>query len=174
MQRASILTFDIPSPSRVPKAMNPTEGSPHRQPKLPLVDLGGLKPVNDPYGLAVGDQRLTIVAGTLRSAVRQSDPVARAGGDELAAFAAGTGSRDGTSGLARELLDAIASPFIMGWERLGIGASMGIARFPSVGPDGEAMNNKADQAMYQAKLEGGHRHDFFERRQACTEASATG
>ena len=139
-----------------------------------FVDLDGFKPVNDQYGHAVGDQLLTAVAERLRSAVRQSDTVARVGGDEFVALATGIDSRDGASGLARKLLDSLAAPFVVRGKRLVIGASVGIAMFPSDGTDGNTLIDNADQAMYRAKFGGGQRHAFFEQGQVHTEAAATG
>lgn len=126
-----------------------------------FVDLDGFKPVNDQFGHAVGDQLLSAVAERLRSAVRQSDAVARVGGDEFVAVAAGVDSRDGAAALALKLLDSLAAPFMVRGQRLLIGASVGIAIFPDDGADGDALINRADQAMYHAKLTGGHCHQFF-------------
>lgn len=139
-----------------------------------FVDLDGFKPVNDQYGHAVGDQLLTAVAERLRSGVRQSDTVARVGGDEFVALATGIDNRDGATGLARKLLDSLAAPFAVLGKRLVIGASVGIAMFPSDGADGDTLINNADQAMYRAKLGGGQRHEFFEQGQVRTAAAATG
>lgn len=131
-----------------------------------FVDLDGFKPVNDQYGHAVGDRLLTAVAERLRSAVRQSDTVARVGGDEFAALAAGIASREDASSLARKLLDALASPFIVRGHKLAIGASVGIAMFPFDGADVDTLLDNADHAMYQAKLDGGQEHRFFVHREA--------
>lgn len=139
-----------------------------------FIDLDGFKPVNDQYGHAVGDQLLTAVAERLRGAVRQSDTVARVGGDEFVALATGIDSREGASGLAGKLLDSLAAPFLVRGKKLVIRASVGIAMFPADGADGETLINNADQAMYRAKLEGGQRHEFFEQVQVGTAASATG
>jgi diguanylate cyclase (GGDEF)-like protein/PAS domain S-box-containing protein len=126
-----------------------------------FVDLDGFKTVNDQYGHYLGDQLLAAVAERMQSAVRQSDTIARVGGDEFVALACGIEGRDDAARLAKKLLDSFASPFVVRGKRFDIRASMGIAIFPSDGADGDTLINNADQAMYQAKLEGGHRWLFF-------------
>jgi diguanylate cyclase len=126
-----------------------------------FIDLDGFKPVNDQFGHAVGDQLLAAVAERLRSVVRQSDTVARVGGDEFVALAVGVENREGASALAGKLLASLSAPFMVRSKRISIGASVGIAIFPTDGTDGDALINKADQAMYHAKLTGGHGHHFF-------------
>lgn len=138
-----------------------------------FVDLDRFKPVNDQFGHVVGDQLLAAAGERLRSALRQSDTVARVGGDEFVALASGIDSRDSASALAKKLLDALAAPFVVRGKKLVIGASLGIAMFPSDGGDGDALIDNADHAMYQAKLEGGQRYQFFGHGIARTEPPAS-
>lgn len=127
-----------------------------------FVDLDGFKPVNDGYGHHVGDQLLAAVAERLQKAVRQSDTVARVGGDEFVALAGGLDDRDGAARLAKKLVDALTAPFVARGNRLSVGASVGISMFPADGHDGDTLIENADRAMYVAKLEGGSRYHFFE------------
>jgi diguanylate cyclase (GGDEF)-like protein/PAS domain S-box-containing protein len=128
-----------------------------------FIDLDGFKAVNDGYGHLVGDQLLAAVAERLRKALRQADTVARVGGDEFVALAVGLDHRAGAAGLAKKLVDALTSPFVVRGNQLSVGASVGIAMFPADGSDGDALVNNADLAMYRAKLEGGKRYHFFEQ-----------
>lgn len=176
LARHDILT-GLPNRAMLHEIVQKTISSASRSQQLiaiMFVDLDGFKPVNDQYGHAVGDQLLTAVAERLRGAVRQSDTVARVGGDEFVTVATGIESREGASALARKLIDSLAAPFVVRGKRLVIGASVGIAMFPSDGADGDTLINNADLAMYRAKLGNGQRHAFFEQGQVRTEASATG
>ena len=137
-----------------------------------FIDLDGFKPVNDSYGHHVGDQLLCAVAERLQKAVRQSDTVARVGGDEFVALAAGLDHPEGAAGLAAKLVDSLTSPFVVRANRLGVGASVGIAMFPTDGQDGDTLVDNADRAMYRAKFHGGKRYHFFEHDEALAGSTA--
>lgn len=124
------------------------------------LDLDGFKNVNDSYGHVVGDGLLVAVAERLRSTVRESDIVARVGGDEFVAVAASLASREAAASLAGKLVNAFNSPFLVRGQRLGLRASAGIAMFPTDGADIDGLIDKADRAMYVAKRQGGGRHQF--------------
>lgn len=129
---------------------------------LMFVDLDGFKAINDQNGHDLGDQLLAAVAHRLQSALRQSDMIARVGGDEFVALTSDIASPDGAAALAKKLLDSLGSPFVVRGKRLAIRASVGIAMFPSDGGDVDTLINLADQAMYQVKREGGQGYRFFE------------
>lgn len=117
-----------------------------------FVDLDGFKPVNDQFGHPVGDQLLSAVGERLRSAVRQSDAIARVGGDEFAAIACDVQTGASAAALADKLLEALSAPFMVRGNRLSIGVSVGIPLFQADGADVETLINKANQAMYHAEL----------------------
>lgn len=126
-----------------------------------FIDLDGFKPVNDQFGHLVGDRLLRAVSERLRSAVRQSDAIARVGGDEFVAIAYDVETVASASAMAEKLLEALSAPFMVRGNRLAVSASVGIAVFPADGLDVETLMNKADQAMYHAKLAGGHGYHFY-------------
>jgi diguanylate cyclase (GGDEF)-like protein/PAS domain S-box-containing protein len=128
-----------------------------------FVDLDGFKPVNDRLGHNVGDHLLAAVADRMRTGIRQSDTIARVGGDEFAVLVSGLDGRETAELLARKLLDALSRPFVMRGEKFSISASIGIAMFPADGANGDALLVHADRAMYQAKLLGGNRSCFYDR-----------
>ncbi len=126
-----------------------------------FIDLDGFKPVNDQQGHKAGDQLLAAVGERLRSSIRQSDTIARVGGDEFAMLVPGLDNTETAEALAQKVLDNLARPFALRGRRIQIHASIGIAIFPVHGSDGETLLANADRAMYQAKLQGGNRAQLF-------------
>lgn len=117
---------------------------------LLLVDLNLFKEVNDNYGHDYGDAVLKEVAHRLVEITRHSDTVARFGGDEFIILLPGQDDT-GAAAVARNILDTIAKPIVVKDERLGVGASIGIAIFPQHGDSEQELIRNADQAMYKAK-----------------------
>lgn len=122
---------------------------------LLFIDLDGFKPVNDQLGHDAGDAVLKEVAQRLKSVVRDSDTVARIGGDEFAIILEGLHNNDGATRVAQGLCKAIAKPFNAIASSPKIGASVGIALYPTHSKDKEELIKLADTAMYQAKQERG-------------------
>lgn len=120
-------------------------------------DLDKFKPVNDSHGHAVGDRLLRMVAQRVRAALRESDTLARVGGDEFVVLLprcthAGDAERVATTILAR-----LEDPFHDGDLVLRISGSFGYALYPDCGGDGESLLRCADLAMYDAKAHGRNR-----------------
>ena len=129
----------------------------HEPTTLLMLDLDGLKDVNDQLGHHVGDELLRTVADVMVQRLRESDTVSRLGGDEFAALLRGAGEEQALS-LAREMLDAIgrrAEELVP--KQGGRSASAGIAEVrPDAGTPEEILT-RADRAMYEAKRGGGGR-----------------
>jgi diguanylate cyclase (GGDEF)-like protein len=117
------------------------------------LDLDGFKPVNDTLGHDAGDQVLVEVGQRILSVVRESDLVARVGGDEFVAIAQ-VDSRNGAEAVARRILEAIRAPLVVEHHSFPLGASIGIAMFPDHGSDPEGLVQIADEAMYRIKKTG--------------------
>ncbi len=115
-----------------------------------LMDLDRFKEVNDTFGHATGDKLLQLLAPRLINSVRQSDTVARIGGDEFAAVI-GTVNISDAIMISNKFQHAIDEGFLINGHMLGVGISMGIALYPDHGTDAETLLKNADIAMYRAK-----------------------
>ena len=116
-----------------------------------IMDLDRFKEVNDTLGHHNGDLLLREVGRRLKNAVRQSDRVARLGGDEFAILLPEISEPDAARRVALKVLHALEHPLQLEHLALDIGASIGIAVYPSHGTDAETLLQRADVAMYVAK-----------------------
>jgi diguanylate cyclase (GGDEF)-like protein len=124
-----------------------------------LVDLDKFKNVNDTLGHPAGDQLLVEVAQRLKSSLRDTDVLARLGGDEFAIIQENEKNQsEGAIALALRIIRLIEKPFDLNGNRVGVGASIGIAFAPEHGTDAETLLQKADLALYAVKS--GGRNDF--------------
>lgn len=118
------------------------------------VDLDGFKLVNDSFGHAAGDQLLVEAGQRLRGRVRESDTLARIGGDEFTVILNRIESREDAQQVAQSLLQSLIYPFHVEGHEITIGASIGISIFPDASSDNENLLQQADSAMYAAKRNG--------------------
>lgn len=127
-----------------------------------FIDLNGFKKVNDTYGHEVGDCLLQQVASRIKPLLRDSDTLARMGGDEFVALLTQVAdSRDVKQIMAR-IEEAMAAPFLIQDHTLHCCVSQGAALYPEEETSAQALLNRADQNMYTDK----HRHY---RREAVTQ-----
>jgi diguanylate cyclase (GGDEF)-like protein len=115
-----------------------------------LIDLDMFKQVNDTLGHLAGDYLLQQFAKKLRELLRQSDTVARFGGDEFAILLPGV-DRQGARRVAEKICSLAATPFEVEGKPVTLGASVGIAMFPADAEDVDELIHQADLAMYDAK-----------------------
>jgi len=127
-----------------------------RQFALLYLDLDRFKPVNDSLGHAAGDELLQAVAARIRHQVRESDTVARVGGDEFTVILPDIAGRKEVETVARKIIAAVAVPLQLASQKqiIDIGTSIGIAIYPSDGGDADVLVKAADAAMYGAKQVG--------------------
>ena len=116
-----------------------------------LCDLNGFKGVNDTYGHAVGDQLLVNVGTRLRAQIRESDTVARFGGDEFAILLTSIAQADDADNIAKKIDEICTKPFQIDDLTITIGASTGVAVFPRDGLQSDVLLKVADKAMYRTK-----------------------
>jgi diguanylate cyclase (GGDEF)-like protein len=126
-------------------------GRPKTRAALLYLDLDRFKPVNDTFGHHAGDLVLQEVARRLQATLRVGEFAARLGGDEFAVFLPrGLGAPT----VAQRILAAIEAPFLVEGHEVGIGTSIGIARFPEDGCNHDELLRVADAALYDAKQAG--------------------
>jgi diguanylate cyclase (GGDEF)-like protein len=119
-----------------------------------FVDLDRFKAVNDALGHDAGDALLKEAARRLKSALRQSDTVARVGGDEFVVVLDDDAGADSCANAAQKLLASLAEPMELCGTMVPIGASLGIACFPEHASGPDDLLKCADMAMYAAKSSG--------------------
>ena len=127
------------------------------------LDLDHFKDVNDTLGHPIGDALLKVVADRLKSCVRETDMVARFGGDEFAVLQEDVISIVDTEALATKICRTIAAPLSIDGNQIYTSASIGIVPCQGDIADPEAMMTKADLALYRAKTEGRNRFRFHIR-----------
>jgi diguanylate cyclase (GGDEF)-like protein len=119
------------------------------------------KDVNDTLGHPIGDLLLKAVGERLRHTVRDSDRVARFGGDEFAILARDLTDPTDAGILAEKLLTSLATPFALKGHEVHASASIGATLSDSDNGDAEALLAHADVALYRAKAEGRRTFRFF-------------
>ncbi len=123
-----------------------------------FLDLDGFKPVNDMYGHATGDKLLRVVANRLEKSARETDTVARIGGDEFAIISTNINREQDVTKAAQRVLDSVREPIIIEGNSHQIGTSIGISFYPLDSKDPDELFRMADVALYQAKYSG--KNDF--------------
>lgn len=122
---------------------------------LLMIDIDRFKPVNDQYGHSVGDLLLRALAERMQACLRESDTLARVGGDEFVAILPMIGGVADAVGVADKVRQALGSPFeLPGDIVVGVDCSIGVALYPEHGGSDDLLLKSADNAMYVAKALG--------------------
>jgi len=127
-----------------------------------VLDLDHFKHVNDTLGHPTGDKLLQTVADRLRALVRETDTVARMGGDEFAVVQVAIAQPADATTLAQRIIKVVSDPYDLDGHQVVIGASIGIAVGPGDGLSPDQIMRNADLALYRAKGDGRGRFCFFE------------
>ena len=118
---------------------------------LMTLDLDRFKQINDVLGHQTGDLVLQEISGRIRRLLRQSDTVARVGGDEFVLLLPTASTAEHAVIAATKILQAVNEPLTISGQSIDIGASIGIAVFPQHGEDAATLIRHSDSAMYVAK-----------------------
>ncbi|MEO5362423.1 MAG: sensor domain-containing diguanylate cyclase [Magnetococcus sp. DMHC-8] len=119
-----------------------------------FVDLDHFKAVNDTLGHEAGDLLLKAVSTRVRQQLRDSDTLARMGGDEFALILPAIGDRDNAIAVCNKIVQTLSEPFLIQDNACQIGASIGLSLFPAHGQEVDTLLQTADQAMYVVKKGG--------------------
>ncbi len=122
-----------------------------------MIDMDGLKRLNDCFGHRVGDAAIKEMANRLKACARNSDTVARLGGDEFGIILSPVDMPEGGQAIVERIQKEIAPPLHFEGQTFPLSASIGVAAFPDDGDDIDSLLHAADQRMYQEKgsLRGG-------------------
>ncbi len=126
------------------------------------IDLDRFKQVNDTLGHWAGDLVLKQVAERLLRTVRESDTVARIGGDEFVLLQTAATDPESSSNLAARIIATLSEPFDLNGNRMTIGASVGIALAPRDSAQADVLVQDADIALYRAKSSARGTYCFFQ------------
>lgn len=128
---------------------------------LIFLDLDLFKDVNDTLGHNVGDQLLKEASRRLLSCVRDTDTVARIGGDEFTVIVSDVPNQAVVERICEEILVKIAQPYQLGENVVTVSASIGVTMYPEDASDAGEILKNADMAMYAAKECGRNQYCFF-------------
>ena len=126
-----------------------------------FIDLDHFKTINDSLGHHAGDQLLCDVAARITQCVRDTDVVARLGGDQFVVVLTNIHTPDDAALVADKLLESMRGVFTLDHQPVTISPSIGISLFPDDGPTGDVLLRCADAAMYHAKENGRGNRQFF-------------
>lgn len=129
---------------------------------LLTIDLDGFKKINDTHGHAVGDEVLKQVSRRLESTIRDTDTIARFGGDEFGVIQGPAPVPDAAERLATRIVRKLAVPYLVNDLALYIGASVGIALADEDMADSTTLMQNSDLALYRAKHDGRGCWRFFD------------
>jgi diguanylate cyclase (GGDEF)-like protein/PAS domain S-box-containing protein len=126
-----------------------------------LLNLDRFKQINDSLGYTAGDRVLQSVAQRLTSCVRDSDTVARFGGDEFAVLLTQIPRQQDAANTARAIKEVLDQAFIHDEQELFISSSIGISLYPDDGRDTPTLLKSAGAALERAKEQGGNTYQFY-------------
>ncbi|NPA66340.1 MAG: EAL domain-containing protein [Epsilonproteobacteria bacterium] len=126
-----------------------------------FIDLDRFKVINDTLGHDIGDKVLIKVAQKLKTILRESDFIARWGGDEFVVILENLTSQSDAAIIAHHIIDALQHPIEVNQHKLLTTASIGISLYPDNGSDIQTLIKHADSAMYLAKDEGKNSYRYY-------------
>lgn len=129
---------------------------------LLFIDLDRFKIINDTLGHDIGDELLKIISKRLKNILRETDIVARMGGDEFIVALDSARNKKAAGYVCESILSIIKEPIIIGKNTLNVSASIGVAMYPNDGKDITSLIKNADTAMYHAKKLGKNTYQYYD------------
>ena len=126
-----------------------------------LLNLDRFKTINDSLGYTAGDRLLQSVAQRLTSCVRESDTVARFGGDEFAILLTQIPRTQDAANAARAIKQSLDQAFLFEDQEIFVSSSIGISVYPQDGRDTAGLLKTAGVALDRAKVQGGNNYQFY-------------
>lgn len=126
-----------------------------------FIDLDHFKEINDAYGHDIGDQVLSSAARRISSCVRESDTIARMGGDEFTAILTDVSGPAAVAAVADKMISALQFPITIDQVDVSISCSIGVSIFPDCCATPDELIKCADDALYSAKRRGRNCHMLF-------------
>lgn len=128
-----------------------------------MIDVDGLKGINDRFGHSAGSRMLQSIAAAIHDSIRAADVLARYGGDEFVILLANTGAAEARTAAGRIRNAARDACFEYQGEHIRTTVSIGIASFPEHVSQAEEVLDRADEALYNSKHSGRNRVSFYDR-----------
>jgi diguanylate cyclase (GGDEF)-like protein/PAS domain S-box-containing protein len=125
-----------------------------------FLDLDGFKLINDYHGHGQGDVVLKTTADRIKATLRETDTVARIGGDEFVVILSNIEEEDYARNIATNLIERISQPIQIMNDDVTVSASIGIAVYPDDGTTAKSLIRLADKTMYRVKISGKNNFDF--------------
>jgi len=129
-----------------------------------FIDLDGFKQVNDDFGHSAGDEVLKVIGQRIVKELRQTDTVARIGGDEFIVIMTNVKKPQAVNDVAEKIINSVKQPIYYNHAALRVSASIGIAQAPLHGIKSAELLNKADKAMYKVKKAGKNNFAIYQER----------
>jgi len=131
---------------------------------LAFIDLDGFKLVNDALGHNAGDELLKVVGARMQRCLRETDTLARFGGDEFVILLPGLDHDPaGIAPLLERVRQAVTEPILVEGQEVQVSSSIGVTFYPRDGADANTLMMHADVAMYRAKELGSNNVQFYAR-----------
>ena len=135
----------------------------HKRIAVHIVDIDGLKAINDAWGPAAGNELMRATAARLRETVRETDTVARLSDDEFGILQTEIDEAQSAAVLADKLIDAATQPLAIGSHTTKASVAIGIAVHPQNGKTAAELIRNAELAFRQSKQAIAHRFQFFDQ-----------
>ena len=127
-----------------------------------FIDLDRFKIINDTLGHQIGDELLKVLAQRLKKVLRETDTVARMGGDEFIVTLDSSRTKKAAGYVCQKILESIKEPIKVKSHVLNTSASIGVSMFPDDGKDISTLIKNADTAMYSAKEKGKDNYQYYD------------